>query len=59
MFLWVEMMDFQNSQLLAKISLRYLSAQVSNAGNIICNNYVPDLALQNHNDVIYSLEQLW
>lgn len=49
------MMDFQNSQLLAKISLKCLSAQVSNTGNIICNNYVPDWDLQIHDYVIYSL----
>lgn len=52
------MMDFQKSQLLAKISLKCLSAQVSNTGNIICDNYMPDLDLQNHDYVIYSLERL-
>lgn len=51
-------MDFQNSHLLDKISLKCVSAQVSNAGNIICDNYIPDLDLQNHDHVIYSLEQL-
>lgn len=49
------MMVFQNSQLLAKISLKCCSAQVSNAGNIICNNYIPELDLQSHDYFIHSL----
>lgn len=47
------MMFCQNNQLLAQISLKCHSAQVSNVGNISCDNYIPELDLQKHDYFIH------